>query len=756
MPVKKFIPFFLVVFMFLSPCMPAHFNSVNTGGALGTDRILSVACNEKFIFAGTDRGLYIIEPAFGSIRLIDEKQGLASDMVTSLAYSKSSAKLFIGTNKGLSVYSPVHDKIRSYSAEDGLPDNDIRNVFSDDPAKKVYISTFGGKGTVFDSGDMDSASFQVYQTGGGSAETMSSLCISTYLKDRAGKIWHGTNGKGIFISDDRMEWETFGEYRLQNQWITGLAMNGSSGQVYISSTTGLLSVDPERPETITEVEAFKGIWIKHVISDGDSLLLATQDGMYLFRDGVKHDLTRKYLVRSKKINEIRLIDDTVLIATEDDGLYAISFPLPEVPVQSVEPVSESEQYDSRTLIIRYKNESDSSKVKSLAAGLGYSVKDTDSTLKAILFETKKMASLDTAVSRFEELIKQAGISATVSRNAVYRRTGSDPYYIDQKPYLDLINFEIPSASTGKSGGTVTVAVLDTGVNRHEDIRENLSSIGKSFVSNSQKDHLRDAAGHGTAVAGIIGAVANNSKGICGIAGKVEIMSVKVMDDRGRGNSWYIAKGILFAAEHGADVINLSLGGDGYCETAHQAIIYAVEEKGCAVIAAAGNNNSTKKHYPSAFPEVLSVVAVDYDGKRAEFSNYGVQADVSAPGVQILSTAGKDQYSFVYGTSFAAPVVAGLAARMKLENPGLSADQIHSYIVLSCGKDPSTDSINRTKKGWKAKKAVSSGKAVSKPDWSRELGFGVIDFKKAVELVSSYADGEKPSVSHKEMKIPRVK
>ncbi len=761
---KKFLIFLIVLSFIGSTSFALHYNKYTTNGRIPTNKVTAVDSNDKYVFLGTDKGLYIIEPVNSRIYGFTEKDGLASDMITCLAYSETAAKLFIGTNKGLSIYSPTLNKFKNYSAEEGLPDNDIRNIFADNVTKKVYVSTFGGKGTVFDAADMDSIDFEIYQTGGGSVESLSSLCISSYLKDSKGSIWHGTNGKGIFISDKDMQWESFAEYKLENQWITGIAYDQIANKVYISSTTGVVSVNPDQPEFLNEIDVFKGVWVKHLICDNGNLLVATKDGLFLYMNGQKYDLAKKYFIRSAEINKIKIVNDTVLIATEDNGVYVLSFPIPEDLPIVLSSGAGNEKYDKKTFIVRYEKIADLGKLKSIASSLGFSIKDTEKKLKAILFSTTKEGGLEFGIKKFNDLASKAGLQVKIGKNALVRASfsTSDPFYTDQKIYLDLVNCEKlwDSEYNENSDEEVIVAVLDTGVNKHADLIDNLTENGKSFVSKNPNDELNDLYGHGTQVAGIIAAMSNNSLGIKGLSSNVKIMSVKVMGDNGQGNSWLTAKGIRYAADNGADVINMSLGGSGYCDVAHDAVKYATEEKGCAVIAAAGNDNSAGNHYPSAFPEVISVVAVDYSGKRAKFSNFGNQADVSAPGVRILSTTDMDEYNFVYGTSFAAPVVSALTAILKQNKPSFSADEIHSYLIMSCGPggdtSDSADGVKRTEKSgkskWKDSKKDSKKSVPKKPSWKKQLGFGIIDFYKAVDIVNTRSE---PTLSHLEVKTSRI-
>ncbi|WP_276353339.1 S8 family serine peptidase [Cohnella caldifontis] len=250
---------------------------------------------------------------------------------------------------------------------------------------------------------------------------------------------------------------------------------------------------------------------------------------------------------------------------------------------------------------------------------------------------------------------------------------------------------------------IVVAIVDTGVRTdHEDLKDNLYKVngqivGYNFVQDGKPaNDFNDYSGHGTHVAGIIGATANNGKGVAGIASGVKIMPVRVLNDTGSGKTTYVAAGIRFAADHRADVINLSLGTEGYDRVLEEAVNYAID-KGVVVVAATGNESNHYNYpdprdldgighandpvsdvsvsYPAALPQVIAVGAADWvdsDGNSvinhnelylADFSNTGSAVDFIAPGVDIWSTYNRsaNDYEFASGTSMATPFVTGLAA-----------------------------------------------------------------------------------------------
>ncbi len=243
-------------------------------------------------------------------------------------------------------------------------------------------------------------------------------------------------------------------------------------------------------------------------------------------------------------------------------------------------------------------------------------------------------------------------------------------------------------------GTV-IAVIDTGVDfNHPDLAAKLAGYGRDFVNDD--DEASDDHWHGTFVAGVAAADTNNAAGIAGVAWNCRILPVKVMDAQGNGYYSWIIAGITWAADHGADVINLSLGGDVDDPFLEDACKYA-HDKGIIIAAAAGNDGLAGVLYPAAYDaDVLAVAASDYNDRIADFSNYGPQVDVAAPGVWILGPVpqsyvgpGYEPYLFASGTSAATPNVAGMAALLKSAKPGLTADQIMQIIRYTA------DDINKT-------------------------------------------------------------
>lgn len=249
----------------------------------------------------------------------------------------------------------------------------------------------------------------------------------------------------------------------------------------------------------------------------------------------------------------------------------------------------------------------------------------------------------------------------------------------------------------KQAKTVKVAVVDTGVDyTHPDLKNRvLQDLGYDFVNDTKNP--MDDDGHGTHVAGIIAAEGKNSYGVVGVTGNldVKIIPIKVLNKEGEGKAETIAKGIKYAADSGADIINLSFGAKGNNKELDNAVEYAAS-KGVFVVVSAGNDNSDCDDYsPVSNKNAYVVAAIDKQYKKTQFSNYGDCVRIAAPGEDVLSTSLGGKYEVWSGTSMAAPVVSGIAAIIKANNPSITPKDIGKVLdntavdIMDKGKDKYT-------------------------------------------------------------------
>jgi thermitase len=224
----------------------------------------------------------------------------------------------------------------------------------------------------------------------------------------------------------------------------------------------------------------------------------------------------------------------------------------------------------------------------------------------------------------------------------------------------------------KGSKDIIVGIVDTGVDlNHPDLKSQLLP-GYNVITGDTNP--QDDVGHGTHVAGVISALVNNNIGVAGMTWYNPILPVKVLDNTGAGSTYAVAQGIIWAADHGAKVINMSLGNYADANFLHDAIKYAYD-KDIVLIAASGNDNTERPGYPAAYPEVFAVAAIDSQQNKAPFSNYGDYIDVTAPGVNIASTYPNNQYAALSGTSMASPHVTALAALIRSANPLLKNTEV---------------------------------------------------------------------------------
>jgi len=234
-------------------------------------------------------------------------------------------------------------------------------------------------------------------------------------------------------------------------------------------------------------------------------------------------------------------------------------------------------------------------------------------------------------------------------------------------------------TTTHGSASTLIAITDTGIDGyHPDLADKIVAR-----ANFTTDPDTDNNGHGSHVAGIAAADTNNSIGVAGTAYNTKLLSVKVLDSNGSGYYSWIANGITWAADNGAKVINLSLGGSASSQTLQNAVNYAVG-KGVVVVAAAGNNGNSLPFYPASYSNVISVAATDSNDHKASWSNYGTWVTISAPGVSILS-AYQGGYTYLSGTSMATPFVSGVTGLIWSQHPTWSESQVANKLESSADK-----------------------------------------------------------------------
>ena len=355
------------------------------------------------------------------------------------------------------------------------------------------------------------------------------------------------------------------------------------------------------------------------------------------------------------------------------------------PVAAVEPdpvTTDDPQVIPGEVIVTYRD--DNARQHALARGLavladlgtsGSGVPALVSTRGRAVNEVVAELKADPAVAQAEPNYRVQ----LVDDGAVAARAVNDPETTGQ---YSLDRMRVRDAWSWETGAGNLIAVLDTGVQySHPDLAGRVVP-GHDFVNDDA--NAGDDNGHGTWVSGIIAARANDSYGIAGISWSDKILPVKIMSREGTGSTSDLIAAIRYSADRGADVINMSVGGFPYSQIMQDAVNYAFA-KGAVLVAAAGNNRREERFYPASFANVISVSATQVNDEFSNWSSYGPDVDVSAPGSSVLTTncykctyADHDSWgshTYISGTSFATPNVSGVVALIRARYPAYTPQQV---------------------------------------------------------------------------------
>lgn len=323
-------------------------------------------------------------------------------------------------------------------------------------------------------------------------------------------------------------------------------------------------------------------------------------------------------------------------------------------------------------------------------------------------------------------------------------------------YHDKINTS--DAWKVTKGKGVIVAIIDSGIDEsHEDLSNNIKEV-KDFYSSDDEDAgntgTADISGHGTHVAGIVAAVENDI-GTTGVAPEVELMILKALDatvagGAASGSLYDIATAVVYAANNGADVINMSISAEGVVWTAFEKLFKDVDNKGIIVVCAAGNSHSDTENIPASYASTISVAASTSDDAIAYYSNFGSWVDIAAPGSSIYSTLPGDKYGSMTGTSMATPVISGVCALIKAVNPQIDTrEEVLPYLEASINTVTkiADDNASYTYKVVNASDAVQLAydglypNAVTAADISLSAEEWFVDAEKSINLNASNGSGE---------------
>jgi thermitase len=293
----------------------------------------------------------------------------------------------------------------------------------------------------------------------------------------------------------------------------------------------------------------------------------------------------------------------------------------------------------------------------------------------------------------------------------------DPFYEPKQAwYYDIIN--APAGWDIERGrSAVIAAVLDTGADLdHPDLESKLWINAREVLGNDIDDDQNgciddvhgcnfvvlppssdpsDDHGHGTMVAGILGARSNNTLGVAGTAWAATVLPVKVLDSTGAGTASDVAQGIIYAAKSGAQIINLSMARPSPSRALEEAAREAHDVFGAILVGASGNEGVEGVGYPAAYPGVIAVSAFAHadPNSRASFSNWGPEVNVAAPGVDVFSTYLDGGYATGEGTSFSTAFVSGLVALLLSQDSSRSDDDIRALLRISAEELPDGNAPN---------------------------------------------------------------
>jgi subtilisin family serine protease len=330
------------------------------------------------------------------------------------------------------------------------------------------------------------------------------------------------------------------------------------------------------------------------------------------------------------------------------------------------------RYDPRRVAVTFKQGVTRGRVRAVISDAGGTIEAAIPQINAYLVGVEPERRAEVLAS-----LEASPAVASAAKEPIAEAFDTSPDDTDwpQQDGLRIAGF--PKAWDVTQGSSkVVVGLLDTGVDaNHPDLRGALVP-GWDFIGNDADP--ADDHGHGTAVAGVIGARSNNHVGGAGICWRCLLMPVKVLDSKGSGDDTLIAAGVVWATDHGAQVINLSLGGPGSSVELTNALSYA-NAKGVIVVAAAGNAGVTTQFFPAADPRVVSVAATTVADQRFSWSNFGSWVRLAAPGCNVATILGGGYGTFC-GTSSATPLVSGLVALELSAQPAATAREAEDALA----------------------------------------------------------------------------
>ncbi|MGG1600093.1 S8 family peptidase [Paenibacillus naphthalenovorans] len=499
------------------------------------------------------------------------------------------------------------------------------------------------------------------------------------------------------------------------------------------------TIEPFLKKAKQQVDSGQAYQSKAIHADGSTYFVIgvpSGDGSAGLVGAVRQQILQQ--VADHQLKNLRIVD------YPGEGRYKIKSvdanSLQDVRVDHPEDNEGTSHYHVNQVVVKFKKEPAESELTRIRKDIGGSpfhklgstyVFESGNMEAKQMMDYFKQWNIEYAEPHFLYLTNQTEINNPETEATVF--TPNDSLYQRYQWNLPQIETEAGWSIT-RGSQDVVVAVVDTGVDiNHPDLSKQLVS-GYNVVN--PESQPMDDVGHGTHVAGVVGALVNNNLGVAGMSWYNRIMPIKVLDKSGAGSTYAVAQGIIWATDHGAKVINMSLGNYADSQFLHDAIKYAFD-RDVVLIAASGNDNTEQPGYPAAYPEVFAVAAVDARKSKASFSNYGDYIDAAAPGVSIASTYPQSQYAALSGTSMASPHVTALAALIRSVNPNLKNTEVMQLIrdtatdLGTSGKDKyfghglidvvaALQAAKPTTAGQEAVNAPNETGLIGWPEWLRRL------------------------------------
>ncbi|MEC1613572.1 S8 family serine peptidase [Bacillus mojavensis] len=396
------------------------------------------------------------------------------------------------------------------------------------------------------------------------------------------------------------------------------------------------------------------------------------------------------------------------------------------------PLAHAENSSQNEIIVVYKNKDGKETVLDSDAEVEQQYKHLPAVALKADQKTVKEFKQDPDI-----LYVENNVTFTAADNTDLKILSEDADTSDNFEQWNLEPIQVKQAwKEGLTGKNVKIAVIDSGISPHDDL-----SISGGYSAVSYTSSYKDDNGHGTHVAGIIGAK-HNGYGIDGVAPEAQIYAVKALDQNGSGDLQGLLKGIDWSIANGMDIVNMSLGTSSDSQILHDAMDKAYE-KGVLLVAASGNDGNGKPvNYPAAYSSVVAVSATDQHNQLAAFSTTGNEVEFSAPGTDITSTYLHQYYATGSGTSQATPHAAAMFALLKQRDPGNTNVQLRALMQKNSvdlgitGRDQQYGYGLIQYKAQQADKAYAAAEqAVKKAEQTKAQG----DIDKARKLVSQLAD-----------------